>query len=114
MMVPTPPLNDTMPDSGDLGEPDCAFEPIDQQVDGRPLVRGLDPAILLATAAGLGHDPPGILQSDPIDPAGEQPRGRIAPLKEGELEARRSAVDRQDAGTSRTLDPNPLGPGTSG
>ena len=90
-------MNDTMPDGGDLRETDCAFEPIDQQADGRLLVRGIDPAILLATAAGRGQDPPGILQPDPIDPAGQEPRGWIVPLKERELEARRSTVDRQDA-----------------
>ena len=51
----------------------------------------------------LSHHPPGILQPDPIDPTGEEPRGRIGPLKERELEARRSPVDRQDAGTSRAV-----------
>ena len=71
LMVPTPPMNDTMPDGGDLREPDLAFEPIDQQADGRLLVRGIDRAILLATAAGIGDDPPGILQPDPIDLAGQ-------------------------------------------
>ena len=73
MMVATPPMNDTMPDGGDLREPDCVFEPIDHQADGRLLVRGLDPAVLFATAAGLGQDPPGILQPDPIDLTGEEP-----------------------------------------
>jgi hypothetical protein len=63
-----------MPDGGDLRETDRAFEPIDQQADGRFLVRGIDRAILLATAIGLGHDPPGILQPDPIDPTGKEPR----------------------------------------
>ena len=53
LMVATPPMNDTMPDGGDLREPDCVFEPIDQQADGRLLVRGMDWAILLATAGGL-------------------------------------------------------------
>ena len=52
LMVATPPMNDTMPDGGDLREPDCAFEPIDQQAHGRLLVRGIDRAILLATATG--------------------------------------------------------------
>ena len=73
-MVATAPINDTMPDGGDLREPDCAFEPIDQQADGGLLVRGIDRAILLATAIGLGHDPPGILHPDPIDPTGQEPR----------------------------------------
>ena len=113
-MVASPPVNDTMPDGGDLREPDRALEPIDQQADGRLLVRGIDPAILLATAVGLGHDPPGILLPDPIDPTGQEPRGRIGPLEERKLEARRSAVDRQDAGTSRAPDPKRLGPGSSG
>ncbi len=113
-MVASAPINDTMPDGGDLREPDCAFEPIDQQVDGGLLVRGIDRATLLATAIGLGHDPPGILHPDPIDPTGQEPRWRIGPLEERELEARRSAVDRQDAGTSRAPDPSGLGPGTSG
>ena len=74
LIVATPPINDTMPDGGDLREPDRAFEPIDQQVDGGLLVRGIDRAILLATAIGLGHDPPGILHPDPIDPTGQEPR----------------------------------------
>ncbi len=87
-MVATSPVNDTMPDGGDCRETDCAFEPIDQQADGRLLVRGIDPAILLATATGLRQDPPGILQPDPIDATGQEPRERIGTLKERELEAR--------------------------
>ena len=113
-MVASPPINDTMPDGGDLREPDRAFEPIDQQVDGGLLVRGIDRAILLATAIGPGHDPPGILHPDPIDPTEQEPRRRIGPLEEGEFEARRSTVDRQDAGTFRTSGSKSLGPGTSG
>ena len=77
-----------MPDGCDCRETDFAFEPIDQQADGRLLVRGIDPAILVATAAGLGQDPPGILQPDPIDPTGQEPRERIGTLKERKLEAR--------------------------
>ena len=103
-----------MSDGADFRKPDCAIEPIDQQADGRLLVRGIDPAILLATAAGLGDDPPGILQPDPLDPAGQEPRGRSGPLKERELEARRSTVDRQYAGRSWAPNPNSLGPGISG
>ena len=94
-------MNDAMPDSGDLGEPDGVFEPIDHQADGRLLVRGIDRAILVAPAAGPVHDPPGILEPDPIDPAGQEARGRIGPLIDRELEARRSTVDRQDAVRSR-------------
>ena len=105
LMVPAPPMNDTMPDGCDFREPDRVFEPIDQQADGRLLVRGIDRAIFLATAAGIGDDPPGILQPDPIDVAGQDPRGRIGPLKERELEARRSTVDRQDAVRSRATGP---------
>jgi hypothetical protein len=56
--VATPPVNDTMPDGGDCRETDCAFEPIDQEADGSLLVRGVDWSILLATAAGMGNDPP--------------------------------------------------------
>ena len=90
-------MNDTMPDGADIREPDCAFEPFDKQADGRFLVQGIDPAMLFTTAAGLGHDPPGLLQPDPLDPTGEALRGRIGPFKERELETRRSTVDRQDA-----------------
>src|SRR5258708_2092255 len=97
-MVATAAVNDTVPDGGDLREPDCAWEPIDQQADGRLLVRGIAPAVLLANTVGPGHDPPGILLTDPIDPTGEEPRTQIGALKERELEARRSTVDRQDAG----------------
>ena len=88
LMVATPSVNDTMPDGGDLRESDCAFEPIDQQADCRLLVRGIDPAILLATAAGRGQDPPGILQPDPIDATGLDQREPLVTLKERELEAR--------------------------
>ena len=52
LMVASPSINDTMPDGGDLREPDVAFEPIDQQANGRLLVRGIDRAVLLATAIG--------------------------------------------------------------
>ncbi len=113
-MVASAPINDTMPDGGDVRETDRAFEPIDQQADGRLLIRGIDRAILLATAIGLGHDPPGILQTDPIDTTGQELRRRIGPLEERELEARRSTVDRQDARTFRTSGSKSLGPGTSG
>ncbi len=97
LMVATPTMNDAMPDGGDLLEPDRAFEPIDQQAGGRLLVRGIDRAILRATNAGIGHDPPGIREPDPIDLTGQEPRGWIGPLEDRELEARRSTVDRQDA-----------------
>jgi hypothetical protein len=80
-------VNDSVSDGADLWELSCVFEPIDQQADGRFLVQGIDLAILLASAAGLGHDPAGVLQPDPIDPTGQTPRGRIGPIKERELEA---------------------------
>jgi len=87
-MVATPPVNDTMPDGCDCRETDCAFEPIDQEADGRLLVRGIDPAILLATGRGRGQDPSGILQPDPIDATGQDPREPLVTLKDRELEAR--------------------------
>src|SRR5664279_5568920 len=93
LIVATPPMNDTMPDGGDLCESDCAFEPIDKQVDGRLLVRGIDRAVFFTLSVGPGQDPPSIIQADPIDPTGQEPRGRLGPLKECELEARRSTVD---------------------
>jgi hypothetical protein len=88
LMVATPPVNDTMPDGRDCRESDFAFEPIDQQADGRLLVRGSDRAILVATAARIGQDPAGLIQPDPIDATGQEARGRIGLLKERKLEAR--------------------------
>jgi hypothetical protein len=87
-MVSTPAMNDSMSDGGDFRETDCAIEPIDQQADGRPVVRGSDRAILVATAAWIGKDPAGLIQPDPIDATGQEARGRIGLLKECELEAR--------------------------
>ena len=85
LMVPAPPMNDTMSDGGDLRESDRVFEPIDQQADGRLLVRGIDRAIFFASTAGICDDPPGRLQPDSIDLARQQPHGRIGPLIECEL-----------------------------
>ena len=74
-----------MPDRGDLGEADRNFEPIDQQADGRLLIRGIDPAVYLAATVGLDDDPPRILRSDPIELTGQEPLGRIAPVEERKL-----------------------------
>jgi hypothetical protein len=52
------------------------------------MVRGVDLAVILATTAGPGQGPPGILQTDPVDPTGTEPRGRISPIEEREPEAR--------------------------
>ena len=87
-VVTTPPVDDPMPDRGDLPEADRDFEPIDQQPDRRPLIRDVGPAIHRASAAGLDDDPARILRSDPIEPTGQELLGRIAPVEERELEAR--------------------------
>ncbi len=88
LMVATPAMNDSMSDAGDFRETDCAIEPIDQQADSRLLIRGIDPAILVATAARIGQDPAGLVQPDPIDATGQEARGWIGLLKEPKLEAR--------------------------
>ena len=85
LMVASPAMNDSMSDSGDLRETDLAFEPIDQQADGRFLVWGIDRAILVAAAVGPGQDPPGIRHPDPIDPTGHEPLGRIVRSKSANL-----------------------------
>jgi hypothetical protein len=61
LMVTSPAMNDTVPNGGDCRETDCMIEPIDQQVDGCLLIRGVDLSILPATAAGMDNDPTSIL-----------------------------------------------------
>jgi hypothetical protein len=61
LMVAIPAMNDSMSDGCDCRETDRVFEPIDQEADGCLLIGGVDLSILVATAAGIGYDPPSVL-----------------------------------------------------
>ncbi len=53
LMVAAAAMDDTVPNGGDLGQANSAFEPIDQEASGRLLIWGIDLAILCAAADGL-------------------------------------------------------------
>ena len=66
------PVDDAMPDDGDVLQADDAPEPIHQQGHGRRLIGDLDPDIDLLVTAGRGHDQAGIRRPDPLDLTGQE------------------------------------------
>src|ERR1035438_2716313 len=89
-------MDDTMADTGHVGETDMAFEPADQKVCcGTMTGCGDDEGDGLFCAVLDGQSWLG--QADALDFAGEQPRGRRVGAVEGELDAGGTTIDRQDA-----------------
>ena len=91
-----PAMDYSMPDAGHLGEPDMTIQPANQKRRRRPVIgctndtRGGLAAAVMDRQRWLG-------QADAFDLAGKQPRGGRVGAVEGELDARRPAVNRQDA-----------------
>src|SRR5262249_27539037 len=73
----------------------------------RRLIRGLDRTLLL-TAIRVGNDQPRSWHPDPLNSTGQEARGAVGHCEQPKLEARRAAVDRQDAGSI-----SPLGGGAT-
>src|SRR5262249_105805 len=81
---------DAMADAGDVSEIDAPLEPFEQRGDGAGVIRRRDGMPL-----GAVDGEEGVGEADALDPSGDRPPGRIAGLEESQLDARRTAVDRQ-------------------
>ena len=98
---PVPPVDDAVPDGRHRGETAGVLDPLNHQFRCRGLVRCLDPEVFPLTAGGTRHDQSRIPLPDSLDTSREDPLGQIGRCENRELEAGRSAVDRQDAGWRR-------------
>ena len=96
-------VNHTMTDDGDVFQTDQVSEQLDQHTHGRRLIRDLDRTLLVPKAIGVGHDQPGPGHPDPLDTTGQEALRPVGRCEQPELETRRAAVDRQDAGSVTPL-----------
>ncbi len=96
-----PPMHDAVGDPGDRRPADLPVQPVDQPAGRRLQVRGVDAGGLGLSAGRMLHNRLRLRQPDPFDPPLEERtrRGAGRQRKQGKLERRRPAVDREQAGS---------------
>ena len=97
-------VHDAVPDRGErCDESALAFEPIDQRLHRRGVIGGDVAAARLPIAPRTDERQRGPGQADALDLAVQPPLERAADLVQREPDARRAAVDRQDAGPGAVM-----------
>ena len=106
-------VNNAMPNNSDVTQADAKSEVFHEEADSGWLIGSVDLTIDFRTAIGIRHDQPRTRHTDPLDSAPQHSNRRVGRSEQRELEARRTAVDRQNERPARFLQSGACRPGGS-
>ena len=92
-----PAMHHAMPHRGQCLAPAALLDPIHQNADRRRVVRRRHRPREVVRGVQAFYPQGGLRQSNPLNRALQNPSERVTGLEQRELDARRAAVDRQDA-----------------
>ena len=100
LAVLRPAMHHAMPHRGQRIAPDAFLDPIHQHAHRRRVIRRRHRPRKVVRRVHAFHPQGGLRQSNPLDRALQNPPQRVTGLEQRELDARRAAIDRQDAWVS--------------
>ena len=95
-----PAMHHAMSHRGQCITPDAFLDPIHQSAHRHRVIRRRHRPRKVVRLVQAFHPQGGLRQSNPLNPALQNPSERVTGLEQRELDARRAAIDRQDAWVS--------------
>ncbi len=95
-----PAMHHAMPHRGQCITPAAFLDPIHQSAHRHRVIRRRHRPRKVVRLVQAFHPQGGLRQSNPLNPALQNPSERVTGLEQRELDARRAAIDRQDAWVS--------------
>ena len=97
LVILRPAMHHAMSNRGQCVTPDAFLDPIHQSAHRHCVIRRRHRPRKVVRLIRAFHPESGLRQSNPLNPALQNPSQRVTRLEERELDARRAAIDRQDA-----------------